>query len=317
MTGRFAPSPTGDLHVGNLRTALVAWLAARAEGAAFLLRMEDLDRVTSGPEHERSQLDDLAALGLHHDGEVIRQSERFHLYEEMIAQLTSAGLTYACYCTRREVREAAMAPHGAPLRYPGTCRNLSSAERLAREREGRPPALRLRSSSERVVVQDELAGRVEGVVDDVVLRRNDGVPAYHLAVVVDDALQGVSEVVRGDDLLPVTPTQVALQRLLGLPTPRYLHVPLVMGADGERLAKRHGAVTLRSLRANGVEASQVLGRLAASLNLAEADARPSADELVDRFERRKLPRLAWVVDSGTFLRVPSRMVDESGARDDR
>jgi glutamyl-tRNA synthetase len=225
MTGRFAPSPTGDLHLGNLRTALVAWLAARSEGTAFLVRMEDLDRVTSSREHERSQLEDLASLGLHHDGPVVRQSERFHHYEAAIAELARADLTYPCYCTRREIRDAAAAPHGAPLRYPGTCRDLTVGERSARERAGRRPALRLRSAGQQVRVHDLLVGEVDAEIDDVVLRRNDGVPAYHVAVVVDDAFQGVTQVVRGDDLLPVTPTQVFLQRLLRLRTPRYLHVP--------------------------------------------------------------------------------------------
>jgi glutamyl-tRNA synthetase len=246
VTGRFAPSPTGPLHVGNLRTALLAWLLARAAGAPFLVRMEDLDRVTSSPAHEARQLADLAAIGVDWDGAVVRQSERFHHYGAAIDGLAAAGLTYECFCTRREIRDAVSAPHGPDVRYPGTCRDLSDAERAVRRRE-RPAAIRLRAPRGQVTVVDRLAGPYAAAPDDVVLRRNDGVPAYNLAVVVDDGLQGVTEVVRGDDLLASTPSQVLLQRLLGIPTPRYVHVPLVVGADGGRLAKRHGAVTLADL----------------------------------------------------------------------
>lgn len=291
--GRFAPSPTGDLHLGNLRTALVAWLSARSAGGAFLLRMEDLDLVTAHPRHEDSQQRDLAALGLHHDGEVVRQSERFALYDDAIARLEALGLTYRCSCTRREIREAAHAPHGAPLRYPGTCRELPAKERRRRDEEGRPTAVRLRGEAARVVVHDVLAGDHDGEVDDIVLRRNDGVPAYHVAVVVDDALQGVTEVVRGDDLLPSTPAQVHLQHLLGLPTPRYVHVPLAIGPDGERLAKRHGAVTMAALAERGVGAPEVLALLAASLGLGGAEERVGAAALVERFDLDRIPRTAW------------------------
>ena len=262
MSGRFAPSPTGPLHVGNLRTALAAWLIARSAGERFVVRMEDLDRVTSSPAHEARQLADLAAIGLDWDGDVVRQSERFDRYHDAIATLTAAGLTYECFCTRREIREAASAPHGAAPdgAYPGTCRDLTEAER-SRRRRRRPAALRLRADGETVAVDDLLAGPFTGAVDDVVLRRNDGVPAYNLAVVVDDAAQGVTAVVRGDDLLDSTPRQVHLQRLLGLARPRYAHVPLVVGPDGQRLAKRDGAVTLAELAAEGVDAEAVAAGL--------------------------------------------------------
>ncbi len=269
MTGRFAPSPTGELHVGNLRTALLAWLLARSAGRPFLVRMEDLDRANSTAPNEHAQLADLRRLGLDWDGAVVRQSERFARYEAAIAELTSDGLTYECFCTRREIREAAAAPHGPQLEgaYPGTCRKLSSAQR-ARWRRERPPALRLRAGPDIVTVDDVLAGPYTGGSDDLVLRRNDGVPAYNLAVVVDDAAQGVTEVVRGRDLLESTPRQVLLARLLGLPpVVRYAHVPLVVGADGQRLAKRHGAVTLGALAASGVPAARVTAALAASLGL--------------------------------------------------
>ncbi|MGI9031502.1 MAG: tRNA glutamyl-Q(34) synthetase GluQRS [Ilumatobacteraceae bacterium] len=272
-TGRFAPSPTGPLHVGNLRTALIAWLVARSAGGSFLLRMEDLDAATSSERHERSQLDDLAVLGIDHDGTVVRQRERARHYDTAIATLVERGLTYECYCTRREIRleieRAVSAPHGPIGAYPGTCRDLTPAQRAARRSE-RPPAFRLRADDIEVTVGDEFAGTCTGVVDDFVLRRSDGVPAYNLAVVVDDADQGIDVVTRGDDLLESTPRQVLLQRLLGVPTPRHVHVPLVLGPDGQRLAKRHGAVTLADLAAEGVTAARVRDALIASLGLSPA-----------------------------------------------
>jgi glutamyl-tRNA synthetase len=289
--GRFAPSPTGDLHLGNLRTALVAWLFARSSGGRFLVRMEDLDRVTSSREHERRQLADLAAIGLDWDGEVVRQSERFDRYGAAIDRLTAAGLTYPCYCTRREIREAAEAPHGPSPEgaYPGTCRRLTPDERTAIEASGRTAALRLAANGETVRFTDRLHGPVAGVVDDVVLRRRDGVPAYNLAVVVDDAAQGIDEVVRGDDLLTSTARQLHLGRLLGLADPSYAHVPLVLGPDGQRLAKRHGAVTLADLRAAGSSPADLLGRLAVSLRLAATGELVTPDLLVKRFDPAALP----------------------------
>ena len=188
-TGRFAPSPTGRLHLGNLRTALLAWLFARSQSSPFFLRMEDLDLHTSSVEHETEQCIDLRALGLDWDGAVVRQSERFAFYYDAIDVLRERGLTYPCYCTRREIQQAAAAPN-APLngdgRYPGTCRNLSAGARAERETTGRPPALRLLANNARVELTDRQCGAYAGTVDDFVLQRNDGVPAYNLAVVVDD-----------------------------------------------------------------------------------------------------------------------------------
>jgi glutamyl-tRNA synthetase len=295
--GRFAPSPTGPLHLGNLRTALVAWLSARAAGGRFIVRMEDLDRVTASRDHESRQLTDMELLGLDHDGAVVRQSDRFALHHEAIDRLTAAGLTYPCYCSRREIRDAAQAPHAEFLpegAYPGTCRQLDADERREREALGRRPALRLCAEGvDPITVHDRLAGDVTSVIDDVVLRRNDGVPAYNLAVVVDDHLQGVTEVVRGDDLLTSTPRQVHLQRLLGLDPVEYLHVPLVLGPDGERLAKRHGAVTLSDLAARGLGPAAVLSMLATSLGLADVGESVSLDDLVGRFDVERLSRVPW------------------------
>lgn len=296
MRGRFAPSPTGSLHVGNLRTALVAWLSARSQGGDFVVRMDDLDPVTSSPAHEVGQLADLAALDLVHDGPVVRQSERFDLYRDAIAQLHERGLVYRCSCTRREIREAAAAPHGVVSpegAYPGTCRELTTAQRRAREREGRPSALRLATDGQVVSFDDVVHGRFEGAVDDVVLQRNDGVPAYNLATVVDDQLQGITEVVRGDDLLSSTPRQIHLQRLLGFAQPVYAHVPLVVGLDGERLAKRHGAVTLTGLAAAGIDPGGAVALLGASLGLCEADEIVTAADLAGRFRWAEVPRSPW------------------------
>jgi glutamyl-tRNA synthetase len=251
VKGRFAPSPTGTLHLGNLRTALLAWLFARSAGSAFLMRMEDLDTGRVRPGAAEEQLADLAAIGLDWDGEVVYQSARLDLYADGIASLRAAGRVYECFCTRAEIREAASAAHG-PLpegAYPGTCLRLTAAELAEKRAAGRPPALRVRADGEHVRFEDRLHGAQEGVVDDFVVQRNDGAPAYNLAVVVDDAAQGVEEVVRGDDLLDSTPRQLFLARELGVSAPGHAHVPLVLGPDGARLAKRHGDVTLREVPA--------------------------------------------------------------------
>jgi glutamyl-tRNA synthetase len=285
-TGRFAPSPTGTLHLGNLRTALLAWLYARSQDAPFLLRVEDLDRGRVRVHFEVEQLADLRAVGLDWDGDVVRQSERLDRYAEALEQLGAAGALYPCWCTRAEIREAASAPHG-PLpegHYPGTCRRLTAAQRAERKASGRPPALRVDAQAARVTFTDRLHGPQEGVVDDFVVRRNDGAYAYNLAVVVDDGAQGVGEIVRGDDLLDSTPRQLWLAERLRLPRPSYAHVPLVLAPDGARLAKRHGAVTLADRAALGESVGDVRARLAASVGLCAPDERPSPAELVDRFD---------------------------------
>ncbi len=219
--GRFAPSPTGPLHLGSLRTALAAWLFARSQSARFLLRVEDLDPQRSRAEWEASQLADLRALGLDWDGEVVRQSERFAQYDAALARLDAEGHLYPCFCTRAEIREAASAPHGdlPEGAYPGTCGELSAAERRTRIAAGERYALRVRAAGARVAFTDRIAGPHDGIVDDFVVRRADGIPAYQLAVVVDDAAQGIGEVVRGADLLDSTPRQIWLGRRLGLPIP--------------------------------------------------------------------------------------------------
>jgi glutamyl-tRNA synthetase len=253
------------------------------------VRLEDLDRSRVRPGVEEAQLSDLRTLGLDWDGPIVRQSERLGLYEESIGRLDADGLLYPCYCTRAEIRTAASAPHGisAADRYPGTCRGLTAAQRADREAAGRPPALRVRSGDVRIAFGDRLLGRFEEEVGDFVVRRNDGTPAYQLAVVVDDAAQGVGEVVRGADLVDSTPRQILLSRLLRLPEPRYAHVPLVLGPDGRRLAKRHGDVSL-SDRGEGPD--EMRAWMARSLGLAEVGETPSVDDLIDRFRPDLLPR---------------------------
>jgi glutamyl-tRNA synthetase len=303
-TGRFAPSPTGPLHIGNLRTALLAWLFARSSGSPFLVRVEDLDRAAARERYVRDHLADLKALGLDWDGEVVRQSDRFDRYEAALDSLAADGRLYPCYCSRREVRAAVSAPHGPQPggAYPGTCRDLTPHDRAVREAAGRRAAWRVRAGGEWVEVVDQLHGPFGRVVDDFVVRRSDGAPAYQLAVVVDDAAQGVGEVVRGDDLLDSTPRQVWLGRRLGLPVPAYAHVPLVVGVDGERLSKRHGAVTLADLDAAGVSPATVLTTMLGSLRLVDAGEAESAvgmpadallRHLVERFDPAELPRRPW------------------------
>lgn len=293
--GRFAPSPTGTLHIGNLRTALAAWLCARSAGSEFLLRFEDLDSATARREHETAQRRDLEQLGLDWDGEPVRQSERLDHYESALADLEAAGLTYRCWCSRREIREAASAPHLPPGHYPGTCRDLSTAQIAEHEASGRPPALRLRTEHPDITIVDRRHGSHTETVDDFVLRRGDGTPAYNLVVVVDDAAQGVEEVVRADDLLSSTPRHAHLQQLLGLPEPSWLHVPLVLGPDGDRLAKRDGAVTLEDRLTLGDSVGRVVAVLAASLGLEFDDVETNPSDLLAHFSADHIDRSPWTM----------------------
>lgn len=295
--GRYAPSPSGRLHLGNLRTALVAWLFARSTGRHFLMRIEDVDRGRdAGAAGE--QLAELAAIGLDWDGEPVYQTARRAAHEAAIARLDAQGLVYECTCSRREIQEAPSAPHAPPGAYPGTCRDRSDEDRAAARAAIAPrrPALRLRAPAglHEAAFDDLLLGRVSGGIDDFVLRRGDGAIAYNLAVVIDDADMGVDQVVRGDDLAPSTPRQLLLQRLLGLLQPRYAHVPLVLGPSGARLAKRDGAVTLEDLAEQGIDAETVLSRLAGSLGLAAAGEQVTAQLLLERFDPAALPREPWV-----------------------
>jgi glutamyl-tRNA synthetase len=293
MAGRFAPSPTSALHLGNLRTAVLAWLMAARTGREFRLRIEDLDttRVTAAAAVAEEQISDLARLGIDFAGPVVWQSQRLDAYAQAVAGLD----TYPCYCTRAEIAEAASAPHGDGYRpYPGTCLRLS-ARRRAELARTRPPALRVRAAQAVSTVHDLWAGEVTGIVDDFVVVRNDGVPAYNLAVVVDDLAMAVDQVVRGDDLLSSSPRQAWLAGRLGGSSPDYAHVPLAVNSEGRRLAKRDGAVTLAELAAAGVDPPQVLSRIAESLALAEPGEPVSLPQLLSRFDPATLPRMPWVV----------------------
>lgn len=290
LDGRFAPSPTGPLHLGSLRTALVAWLMARSAGARFLVRIEDLDPQRSRREFEQSQLADLSALGIDWDEPPVRQSERTWLYDDALGKLHAAGRLYSCFCTRTEIREAASAPHGELPEgfYPGTCSDISAAERRRRIESGERFALRVRADGAQIDWHDRLLGSRNGLVDDFVVVRADGVHAYQLAVVVDDAAQQIGEVVRGLDLAESTPRQILLQRLLDLPTPSYAHVPLVLGPTGKRLAKRDGGATLAD---RNEPVALTLALLAQSLGLAGGRNRvDSATELIADFDPRLIPR---------------------------
>lgn len=302
--GRYAPSPSGSLHLGNLRTALLAWLASRSAGGRFALRIDDLDAQRSRPEIAEEQLSDLAALGIDHDGPILWQSARLARYDEAFQVLLTQGAVYPCFCSRAEIREAVRAPHatGGP-RYPGTCAHLSTAQRAAHERAGRVPAWRLRSTGQPVAFIDRVLGPQEQHAEDVVVRRADGAFGYQLAVVLDDADQGVALVVRGADLLDSVAPQRQLCELLGLPSVAYAHVPLMLGPDGQRLAKRHGAVSLAETLAGecpfplpGLPArtratpEQVRGALMATVGLAEPGEAPTLAELAHRFSTEHLPR---------------------------
>ncbi|MFI5266992.1 MAG: tRNA glutamyl-Q(34) synthetase GluQRS [Chloroflexota bacterium] len=281
--GRFAPSPSGDLHLGGARTALVAWLAARRDGGEFLVRIEDVDRPRVAPGAEASILEDLRWLGLDWDREPLRQSERLELYDQALSLLQEQELLFPCFCSRADVAQAASAPHWPAQAYPGTCRDLTPEEMAERQAGGREPSLRFRAPDHELCFHDALHGRVCQRSDDFVVRRSDGLHAYQLAVVVDDVASGIEEVVRGDDLLDSTVRQLLLYEAIGAKAPRFAHVALVVGSDGQRLSKRHGSISVRALREAGWAATQVVGWLGASLGLCEPGERPGPRELATDF----------------------------------
>jgi glutamyl-tRNA synthetase len=308
--GRYAPSPTGRLHLGNARTALLAWLDARSRGGAFVMRIEDLDRARVPAGAEAQLLDDLAWVGLDWDEgpdrggpfAPYRQSERTDRYDAAIAQLLAAGRAFPCACSRADVARAAQAPHDADEdgpRYPGTCRALPAGEVESRAAaQGWAPAIRFAGNAERIDFTDEVHGVVAADaagIDDFVLRRADGTAAYQLAVVVDDAAMEIARVVRGDDLLRSTPRQIALCRALDLPVPAFAHVPLVLTASGERLAKRTRPEAVADLRARGVAADAVVGALAASAGVQPAGARAMPADLIADFSLAAIDRRAATV----------------------
>lgn len=261
--GRFAPSPSGRMHLGNLFTALLAWLSARADGGEFVLRIEDLDPDRSRAEYAEAIRDDLRWLGLDWDREMPLQSTQTPVYAEQFERLRKRGLIYPCFCTRNELH-AASAPHASDgtLLYAGTCRNLTPAQIASQTRK---PAWRIRVPEETISFRDGVFGAVTQnlttACGDFILRRSDGVYAYQLAVVCDDALGGITQVVRGCDLLPSTPRQIWLGRELGFVQPAYYHVPLLVAPDGRRLSKRERDLDMEHLRRRYTP-EQLTGRLA-------------------------------------------------------
>ncbi len=301
VVGRYAPSPTGALHLGNARTALLAWLDARSLGGRFLLRMEDLDPLRSSDEAACGILDDLRWLGLDWDegpdtggpSGPYEQSLRSDLYRAAVDRLVAGGRAFHCSCTRAEVARAANAPHAGEdgPRYPGSCRNGA----LHPER---PTSVRLVVEPGPAAFDDLVHGPrtfdAGASVGDFIISRADGVAAYQLAVMLDDALMGVTRVVRGDDLLSSTPRQLLVARALGLSAPAYGHVPLLVGEDGHRLAKRGGALSLQALRARGVGPERVVGFLARTAGLdVEGPSHPA--KLVDGFSLAALSSAPAVV----------------------
>ncbi len=303
--GRYAPSPTGNLHLGNLRTALVAWLVARAMGGQFILRVEDLDhpRVRAGA--ATRMLTDLRWLGLDwEEGPDVSgpfgpytQSSRKAIYDGLLARLRERELVYPCYCSRAELGRLASAPHvgeDAP-RYPGTCRTLTRQQRLRHEADGRRPALRFRAPTTPITFHDRLVGSVTedvaATVGDFIVRRSDGIIAYQFAVVVDDALMAVSQVVRGADLLSSTARQLALYDALGYRRPdTFVHVPLALDASGARMSKRDAQAGITALRERGVTPARVVGALAASCGLWKHGQAAALDEVLAAFDVAALRR---------------------------
>lgn len=309
--GRFAPSPSGRMHLGNLFCSLLAWLSAKSAGGRVVLRIEDLDPLRCPRAYADEIERDLAWLGLVWDEGGSRggprgpyyQQERTALYAKACGLLAGRGLAYPCFCSRAQLH-AASAPHredGAPV-YPGTCRALTEAERAERAKT-RPPALRLIVPNETVAFTDGHLGRyAENLArdcGDFILRRSDGVHAYQLAVVLDDAAMGVTQVVRGADLLSSTPRQIYLYRLLGLPAPRFYHLPLLTDAEGRRLSKRDGDVSLETLRQKYTP-EQVVGRLAFLAGLQKTTEPRAARELLAGFDWDKVPREDIRIPKGLF-----------------
>jgi glutamyl-tRNA synthetase len=297
--GRLAPSPTGAQHVGNARTYLIAWLSARSQGGRVVLRIEDIDspRVKAGAAEEACA--DLRWLGLDWDGEPLVQTRRLGQYAAALERLKELDVVYPCTCTRGDIERAASAPHlehEGPV-YPGTCAGRRAADAVTLGE--RPFAWRFRVPDTPVTFHDGFRGPMtldlRELGGDFVVWKSADAPAYQLAVVVDDAAQGVTEVIRGDDLVPSTPRQRLLYQALGLQPPRFIHVPLVVGVDGRRLAKRHGDTRLAALRQQGVPPERLLGLLAFSCGWRPRIEPTTARELLASFDLASLPAEPFVL----------------------
>lgn len=307
VTGRLAPSPTGAQHVGNARTYLVAWLSARAQGGAVKLRIEDIDSPRVKPGAAEEAVRDLRWLGLDSDGEPVVQTTRLAHYAAALESLKRQEAVYPCTCTRSDIAAAASAPHAADeVTYPGTCAHRRAADAVALAAERKPFAWRFRVTDSPTFT-DLYAG--EQRIDltqsggDFVVWKNQGGPAYQLAVVVDDAAMAVTEVVRGDDLIPSTPRQLLLYRALALTPPWFVHVPLVVGEDGRRLAKRHGDTRLSALRAAGVAPEALVGLLAWSCGWQERPEPVAARDLLPRFRLDAIPPEPFVLTAELLKRI--------------
>jgi len=312
VRGRLAPSPTGALHLGNARSFLIAWLSARQQGGSIILRMEDLDHPKIKPGAAQEALDDLRWLGLDWDEgpdkggphEPYVQSRRADRYCEALQRLVDQGLVYACTCSRKDVEAGQRAPHPGEEgpRYPGACRGrwASYDEAAAALPEGRLPAWRFSAPDREVAFVDSFHGpqkqNVQAVDGDFVIARRPDGAGYQLAVVVDDAAMGVTEVVRGDDLLASTHRQLLLHEALGLTPPRYVHAPLVTGPDGRRLAKRHGDTRIAHIRARRVRPERVVGLLAHWCGWAQWGEELTPGQLLARFRLDLIPKNPIVVD---------------------
>ena len=303
--GRYAPSPSGRMHLGNLMCCLLAWLSAKSKGGQVLLRIEDLDTMRCPRVYADAIVDDLAWLGLAADGPTptVYQSERSEIYQQYYDILLKKGLVYPCFCSRSQLH-AASAPHRSDgqVVYAGTCRGLSDAE-IARRSLTRAPAFRVQVPDEEIAFTDGHLGRyAENLArdcGDFYLRRADGVFAYQLAVVVDDALMGVTEVVRGSDLMSSTPRQLWLYRELGLTAPQFYHLPLLLAPDGRRLSKRDGDQSLENLRARYTP-QEIIGKLAYVCGLQDTPAPASPQELVPGFSWDKVPKQDILLPEGLF-----------------
>ena len=313
VTGRFAPSPSGRIHLGNILCCLLAWLSARQKGGRVILRIEDLDTARCPRRYGEQMCRDIQWLGLDWDeGPVIggpsgpyEQSRRTALYQAALERLEAQGLVYPCFCTRAELH-AASAPHreDGQVVYPGTCRGLTAEQAAERARRtGRAPALRLRVPEEEITFIDGHMGEygewLPADCGDFLLRRSDGMFAYQLAVVVDDAAMGVTEVVRGADLLASTPRQLLLYRLLGLEAPAFYHFPLLLGSDGQRLSKRNADAGLDTL-GERYTASEILGKLAYLAGFNPSAEPRSGESLLADFAWEKVPRADIRIPEGLF-----------------
>lgn len=311
IVGRLAPSPTGALHLGNARTFMIAWLNVRSQGGKLVLRMEDLDHPKNKAGADRQALEDLRWLGFDWDegpdigganGPYV-QTRRIEIYRQAVTKLSECGLAYPCICTRRDIDAGQSAPHeGEMLHYKGTCRNrFKTYSEALLAANGRLPAWRFNTgTSAPIQINDLFAGKYEQDVakycGDFVLARDADGAGYMLASVLDDAAMGITEIVRGDDLLPATPAQILIANALKLPIPSYIHVPLVVGSDGKRLAKRHGDTKISTYREAGVKPEQIIGALAASCGWADEDEQISLNALLPRYNLHTIPHRPFVWD---------------------